>query len=409
MHPVKGSPGKLHSTEDALILAATHCFSSKGFGATSIQDIATTAGVAKGNVYHYFSSKDDVLRLILHRVLDELLGGIDDIPYAELDPVEQFRAFMCEMVGLVGRNRPGVAIFVQERRRLAEPFFADALARSQQMPERLTALLERGVAQGAFRSLPSPRTMALGLIGMATWAYQWYQPGRMSLHEIGRMYADLVIDGLRVGEPADVPQVEPTTAAPAADGAPSTRDALVRAALDLFVERGYDSTSISNLSVRAGVTTGAFYSQFSSKDEILRHLDNHFLDRILASTDGISAPEVSASESIAKLISETIGPDGDHQAERMVFLNEFRFFDTESFADVREKSVQFLDRFVFALEKGKREGEFRSVAAPRPIAAGLVGMCSFPFQWTGPGGSVEAGTSRMYAEVILNGLRGSRG
>ena len=411
MHPVKGSPGKLHSTEDALISSATHCFSSKGFSATSIQDIASHAGVAKGNVYHYFSSKDDVLRLIINRVLDDLLPAIDAIPYEQLTPVEQLRAFMGEAVDLVGRNRAGVAIFVQERRRMSEPSFAEVLARSQGMPERLSALLDRGIHQGAFRPLASTRGMALGLLGMATWAYQWYEPGGLSLAEVARMYSDIAVDGVTAG--GSVPPFPSVTVAPppppVAHAAPSTRDALIRAALDLFVAQGYDNTSISNLSERAGVTTGAFYSQFSSKDEILRHIDNHFLDRLLASFSGIFEQNLSASETLARLLAETVGPNGDHQDERAIFLNEWRFYNTDSFVDVRAKSTQYLDGFVTALEMGKREGVFRAVPAARLVAAGLVGLCSFPFQWTGRGGEVEPGTTQMYAEVVLGGLRNRTG
>jgi AcrR family transcriptional regulator len=67
MHAVEGSPGQFVSTRYALMRAAENCFSARGFNATSIQDIARQAGVAKGNVYHYFSGKDEVLRLILDR------------------------------------------------------------------------------------------------------------------------------------------------------------------------------------------------------------------------------------------------------------------------------------------------------------------------------------------------------
>jgi AcrR family transcriptional regulator len=406
MHPVKGSPGQLHSTEDALILSATHCFSAKGFSATSIQDIASHAGVAKGNVYHYFTSKDDVLRLILHRVLDDLLGGVDDLPYDELNPVDQLHAFMGEMVDLVARNRDGVAIFVQERRWLSEEGFEDVLARAEEMPERLTVLLQRGIDDGSFRPLTSVKAVALGLIGMATWAYQWYQPGRIKPAELARIYADLVIDGVGVGGSVAVGTLQADSVpTPDPDTKPSTRDALVRAALELFVAQGYDNTSIQNLSVRAGVTTGAFYSQFSSKDEILRYIDNHFLDRLLGSFGRIFEQKLSSSETLAQLLMETVGGDGEHQSERVTFLNGWRFFNTDTFADVRAKSTQFLDGFVAALEKGERDGVFRSLSAPRLVAAGLVGMCSFPYQWMGPGGVIEPDAATAYADVVLNGLR----
>lgn len=46
----------------ALILeAAMKCFAQKGFHATSIQEIADSLGIAKGSIYFYFKSKDDLL------------------------------------------------------------------------------------------------------------------------------------------------------------------------------------------------------------------------------------------------------------------------------------------------------------------------------------------------------------
>jgi hypothetical protein len=72
--------------------------------------------------------------------------------------------------------------------------------------------------------------------------------------------------------------------------------------------------------------------------------------------------------------------DGDHQAERAIFLDESRFLNTDSFADVRAKGAQLLERFVTVVEMGTQEGVFRSLPAPRPSAAGLVWLCSFPLR-----------------------------
>jgi AcrR family transcriptional regulator len=44
--------------------------------------------------------------------------------------------------------------------------------------------------------------------------------------------------------------------------------ALLEAALDLFAEQGYGSTSIPEICARAGLTKGAFYSNFASKDDL---------------------------------------------------------------------------------------------------------------------------------------------
>ncbi len=49
---------------------------------------------------------------------------------------------------------------------------------------------------------------------------------------------------------------------------PVTITALLDAAMDLFAEQGYGATSIPDICVRAGLTKGAFYSNFANKDAL---------------------------------------------------------------------------------------------------------------------------------------------
>jgi AcrR family transcriptional regulator len=409
MHAVEGSPGELLSTQDALVHSAVACFSARGFSATSIQDIATHAGVAKGNVYNYFSTKDELLRLILNRVIDERVSAVDRIPRDELDFADQLHALMRVMVDLAGRNPAGIAIFVQERRRLSGESFADVLARTDEMVGNLTTLLEQGIDHGQIRPLPSPKALAVGLIGMATWTYQWYRPGRLSLAKIAEMYSSVVIDGLGVAQARGITVPAMFPRAPAVgqgDDAPaSTREALLRAALELFVVKGYDNTSISDLAKRANVTTGAFYSQFARKDEILGHIANRYLDRLLASIDHVLERRLPAPETLARFMVEMMGEVGDHRVELTIFLQERPLLGTDVFPDVRAKSARLVQKFVTALQAGEQQGAFRALRSPRVMAYGLIGLCCFPFQWSEPGNVISEDIVRMYAEVILQGLR----
>jgi AcrR family transcriptional regulator len=50
----------------------------------------------------------------------------------------------------------------------------------------------------------------------------------------------------------------------------STREALIQAGLALFAERGYNGVSVSEIAERAGVTTGALYHQFASKENLFK-------------------------------------------------------------------------------------------------------------------------------------------
>lgn len=66
-----------------------------------------------------------------------------------------------------------------------------------------------------------------------------------------------------------------------------THRELLKAAYELFVERGFDHTSIADIVTRAGYSTGAFYRHFKTKSDILMELWSNFLeDFIAASIDG---------------------------------------------------------------------------------------------------------------------------
>ena len=72
---------------------------------------------------------------------------------------------------------------------------------------------------------------------------------------------------------AGVPQVDtvvdavPGGAAP--EGGTDTAARLVQAAVEVFAEKGYDKAGVAEIARRAGLTTGAIYSRFSGKAELL--------------------------------------------------------------------------------------------------------------------------------------------
>jgi TetR/AcrR family transcriptional repressor of uid operon len=69
---------------------------------------------------------------------------------------------------------------------------------------------------------------------------------------------------MTLAEPTVEPPVEPTS-----DRADTTADRLVTAAAEVFAEKGYDGAGVAEIARRAGLTTGAIYSRFSGKAELL--------------------------------------------------------------------------------------------------------------------------------------------
>lgn len=75
-----------------------------------------------------------------------------------------------------------------------------------------------------------------------------------------------------------------------------TRTCLMRSAAKLFAQRGFQNASIDDVAEDAGFTKGAFYANFSSKEELfLAMLDEHFDDRV-AEIESLVASDASEEE-----------------------------------------------------------------------------------------------------------------
>jgi AcrR family transcriptional regulator len=79
---------------EQLLAAATQAFARTGFAATSLDDIATAAGISRVLLYRHFDSKTDLSRAVLDRAIQRLTAavGTRDYTYASIDALLQAAA-----------------------------------------------------------------------------------------------------------------------------------------------------------------------------------------------------------------------------------------------------------------------------------------------------------------------------
>jgi AcrR family transcriptional regulator len=73
------------ATQAAILKAARKLFGDDGFQATTMDDIASAARVAKGAVYHHFKTKEDVFEAVFEEVSRDLVAEIARVSRAEKD------------------------------------------------------------------------------------------------------------------------------------------------------------------------------------------------------------------------------------------------------------------------------------------------------------------------------------
>jgi AcrR family transcriptional regulator len=135
---------------DAILSAALDEFSTRGFEAARLDDVARRAGVAKGTIYLYFRDKESLFQELIRTMLTPLVGTIEamgeaDVPLPVLADriVELFVREVYET-----RRRDVIRLMISEGRRfpkLAEFYYREVLAR---IIAAVRSLLRRAAARG---------------------------------------------------------------------------------------------------------------------------------------------------------------------------------------------------------------------------------------------------------------------
>jgi len=135
---------------EAILAAALDEFSSRGFEAARLDDVARRAGVAKGTIYLYFRDKESLFQELIRAMLTPLVGTIEAMGQADLPlPMLADRIvdlFVREVYET--RRKDVVRLMISEGRRfpkLAEFYYREVLSR---IIAAVRSLLRRAAARG---------------------------------------------------------------------------------------------------------------------------------------------------------------------------------------------------------------------------------------------------------------------
>ncbi len=184
-----------------LLEIAAGLFADRGMKSTTVRDIADSAGILSGSLYHHFDSKESIVDEILAEFLDELFGRYRRI----VDAGEDARTTLEELVrasfGAIDVRHSAVAIYQDEAKHLAaNPRFGYLGERAREFRELWIGVLRRGVADGSFRP-DLDVEIAFRFIRDTVWvAVRWYRPGgQRSADTIASEYLSIVLNGISAG------------------------------------------------------------------------------------------------------------------------------------------------------------------------------------------------------------------
>lgn len=182
------------------------------------------------------------------------------------------------------------------------------------------------------------------------------------------------------------------------------RESLLRDAVAVFSERGYDGTSMEDLAGRLGITKSAIYHHVRSRDELLRMGVDRAVDALSAVFAEPAATQGPAVDRLWHVLRRAVEVLVDELPFVTLLLRVRGNSEVERRALDRRRELDH--RVVELVVAAKREGSIRADVEPELVSRLLFGMVNSVSEWYRPGG---AWSREQVAETLtaltFDGLR----
>lgn len=184
------------------------------------------------------------------------------------------------------------------------------------------------------------------------------------------------------------------------------RQRLVSEATRLFAEQGFEGTSVQEIVTAAGVTKGAMYHYFDSKDDLLHEIYGRVLrmqmERLTQIADGLG----TVPERVHAAAADVVETTADNLDDSKIFFRSMHLLAPETQKSVRAERRLYHERFRGLVAEGQRDGAFRADIPAEIIVDYFFGSVHHLGTWyhvDGPLSGAQVG--KQFADLLLTSLR----
>jgi TetR/AcrR family transcriptional regulator, cholesterol catabolism regulator len=183
-----------------LIRVAANLFRERGYGSTSLNDIAGVAGLDRATVYYYVGSKEELFREAVQGLLDDNVVQAEGLVRAKLSPQEKLEKIIELLVLGYDRNYPYAYVYIQQdMQNVADartPWAKEMALQTHRFEKAVMSVIQEGVKSGAFRGDVPVDLMANAVFGVVNWTHRWYKPGgKHTPQAVAESFCKLVMNG----------------------------------------------------------------------------------------------------------------------------------------------------------------------------------------------------------------------
>lgn len=169
------------------------------------------------------------------------------------------------------------------------------------------------------------------------------------------------------------------------------QETVLRRAIDLFNERGYDATSIADLARDLGLSKSAIFHHVASKEDLLAAALDEALAGLTAATEaarssGGTATDVSAYERLRATVAESVRILAAHLPAVTLLLRVRGNSEVEQRALQQRRVID--DTLAALVRQAAADGDIRGDIEPELVSRLVFGTVNSLVEWYRPGGAV---------------------
>jgi TetR/AcrR family transcriptional regulator, cholesterol catabolism regulator len=189
-----------------ILKSAAAAFRRRGYYGASVDEIAGALHMTKGNLYHYFKDKEDILFACHEYALDLLLKMLKKVEESSHPPQEKLRRIIVSFVHMMIDELRGTAL-TMDVQALSISRRKKVIAKRDHFDKGIRRIIDGGIQLGMFRPV-DPKLATFAILGSINWIPYWFDPhGEATSVEIGEEFAEHLISGLLNQTAQSIPQV----------------------------------------------------------------------------------------------------------------------------------------------------------------------------------------------------------
>lgn len=183
----------------------------------------------------------------------------------------------------------------------------------------------------------------------------------------------------------------------------SKKEEISHKALELFLEKGYDKTPMSDIAKALGSSKGGLFHHFSKKEELLFYIIDQLMRKnlvpILEKAENIDDAEKKLKyflENFTKLLAK--------DDSTRVVMHDSKRLSPGNYKKIRSYFLRSYNLIYDAISELDSDGKLKPLDKAF-VTFGIIGMCSWTFYWFDYSRKeTSEKLAKTYIEIILNGI-----